>query len=150
MARKCFVLHTIYLIFPNFYQHVTCAKRGNNTLDHVYSNIKHAYRAITLPHLGQSDHISPCCCFLLMSPSADQQSQIPKSSKLGQSALCLSCSTASSTLSGIFSTKETWRNRHRLCFVVLRLCCADNVTVEKQIWFFLARNPECQRRSRCF
>ena len=49
---------------PKFYQHVKCATRGENTLDHVYTNIKHAYRAIPLPHLGQSDHLS-----LLLSPA---------------------------------------------------------------------------------
>ncbi len=32
-------------------------------LDHVYSNIKDAYRAAPLPHLGQSDH-----CSLLLLP----------------------------------------------------------------------------------
>ncbi|KAK3522569.1 hypothetical protein QTP86_024996 [Hemibagrus guttatus] len=32
--------------------------RGDNTLDHVYTNIAEAYRAISLPHLGQSDHLS--------------------------------------------------------------------------------------------
>lgn len=43
---------------PDFYQHVNCATGGKNTLDHVYSNIEHAYRAISLPNLGQSDHLS--------------------------------------------------------------------------------------------
>ncbi|XP_053532800.1 multivesicular body subunit 12Ba isoform X1 [Ictalurus punctatus] len=51
-------------VLPKFYQHVKCFTRGENTLDHVYSNIKHAYRAIPLPHLGQSDHLS-----LLLSPA---------------------------------------------------------------------------------
>ena len=45
-------------VLPKFHQHVKCATRGENTLDHVYSNIKHAYRATPLPHLGQSDHLS--------------------------------------------------------------------------------------------
>jgi len=45
-------------VLPKFYQHVECSIRGENTLYHVYSNIKHAYRAIPLPHLGQSDHLS--------------------------------------------------------------------------------------------
>lgn len=35
-----------------------CPTRGENRLDHVYTNIKQAYRAIPLPHLGLSDHIS--------------------------------------------------------------------------------------------
>ncbi|KAK0152182.1 hypothetical protein N1851_006413 [Merluccius polli] len=42
---------------PKFYQHVKCPTRGSNTLDHVYTNIKQAYRAIPLPH-SQSDHLS--------------------------------------------------------------------------------------------
>ena len=45
-------------VLPKFHQHGKCATRGKNTLDHVYSNIKHAYRATPLPHLGQSDHLS--------------------------------------------------------------------------------------------
>uniref|UniRef100_A0AAZ1X703 Reverse transcriptase domain-containing protein n=1 Tax=Oreochromis aureus TaxID=47969 RepID=A0AAZ1X703_OREAU len=54
----------IKTVLPKFYQHVKCPTRGENTLDHVYSNIKHAYRAIPLPHLSQSDHLS-----LLLSPA---------------------------------------------------------------------------------
>ncbi len=34
------------------------ATRGNNTLDFVYTTVKHAYKAETRPHLGYSDHIS--------------------------------------------------------------------------------------------
>ncbi len=45
-------------VFPRFYQHVKCKTRGENTLDHVYTSIKDAYKAIPCPHLGQSDHLS--------------------------------------------------------------------------------------------
>ncbi|XP_051717819.1 uncharacterized protein LOC127495187 isoform X2 [Ctenopharyngodon idella] len=45
-------------VHPIFYQHVKCKTRGENTLDHVYTNIKDAYKAIARPHLGQSDHLS--------------------------------------------------------------------------------------------
>ncbi|KAK3542247.1 hypothetical protein QTP86_021469, partial [Hemibagrus guttatus] len=48
----------ILSVLPKFHQHVSCATRGDNTLDHVYTNIAEAYRAISLPHLGQSDHLS--------------------------------------------------------------------------------------------
>lgn len=41
-----------------FYQHVTIATRGDNTLDRVYTNRHGDYRAVPLPHLGLSDHIS--------------------------------------------------------------------------------------------
>lgn len=39
-------------VLSNFTQYVKCATRGNNTLDRVYSGLKHAYRAVPLPHLG--------------------------------------------------------------------------------------------------
>lgn len=45
-------------ILPKFTQHVKCSNRGKNKLYHVYTHIKHAYRAVPLPHLGQSDHRS--------------------------------------------------------------------------------------------
>ncbi|XP_061141635.1 uncharacterized protein LOC133158431 [Syngnathus typhle] len=45
-------------VLPQFNQHVKCPTRGERALDHVYSNIKHGYRAMPLPHLGQSDHLS--------------------------------------------------------------------------------------------
>lgn len=51
-------------VLPKLYQHVHCPTRGKNTLDHVYSNIKHGYRATPLPHLGQSDHI-----YLFLTPA---------------------------------------------------------------------------------
>ncbi len=45
-------------VLPKFYQHVNFATRGNNTLDFVYTTVKHAYKAEPRPHLGYSDHIS--------------------------------------------------------------------------------------------
>ena len=48
-------------VFPKFYQHVKCST-GGRTL-HIYTNIKHAYRAIP-PSPSQSDHLS-----LLLSPA---------------------------------------------------------------------------------
>nr|XP_049591334.1 uncharacterized protein LOC125978210 [Syngnathus scovelli] len=43
---------------PPFHQHVKCPTRGERTLDHVYSKIKHRNRAMPLPHLGQTDYLS--------------------------------------------------------------------------------------------
>lgn len=40
------------------YKHVSIATRGNNTLDQVYTKRWEAYRAVTRPHLGFSDHLS--------------------------------------------------------------------------------------------
>ncbi len=45
-------------VTSGFYQHVTPATRGENTLDRVYTNKCRAYRAVPRPHLGLSDHIS--------------------------------------------------------------------------------------------
>ena len=45
-------------VLPRFVQYVRSSTGGNNTLDRVYSNIKHANRAVPLPHLGLSDHLS--------------------------------------------------------------------------------------------
>ncbi len=45
-------------VTSGFYQHVTIATRGENTLDRVYTNRCRAYRAVPRPHLGLSDHIS--------------------------------------------------------------------------------------------
>jgi len=45
-------------VLPKCYQHVSCPTRGDKTLDHVYTNVAEAYKAIPLPHLGQSDHLS--------------------------------------------------------------------------------------------
>lgn len=45
-------------VLPKFQQHVSCPTRGAKTLDHVYTNMADAYKAVPLPHLGQSDHLS--------------------------------------------------------------------------------------------
>ncbi|XP_059845789.1 uncharacterized protein LOC132405071 [Hypanus sabinus] len=42
----------------NYHQQVTCNTRGNNTLDHCYTTIKNAYRAIPHPHFWKSDHLA--------------------------------------------------------------------------------------------
>ena len=41
-------------VLPKYYQHVSCPPRGDKTLDHNYTNINDAYKALPLP--GQSDH----------------------------------------------------------------------------------------------
>ena len=45
-------------VFPRFHQHVSCPTRGENILDHVYTNIAGAYKATPKPKVGSSDHIS--------------------------------------------------------------------------------------------
>jgi len=41
-----------------FRQRIKCATRGEINLDKVCYNFKKCYRLISLPHLGQSDHLS--------------------------------------------------------------------------------------------
>ncbi len=41
---------------PNFHQHISCPTRGQNTLDHCYTQFKNAYKARSLPAFGKSDH----------------------------------------------------------------------------------------------
>ncbi|CAJ0600732.1 unnamed protein product [Cylicocyclus nassatus] len=49
------------------YQHISCPTRGENTLDHVYTNITDAYNSTPLPPFGKSNHIS-----LLLKPTYKQ------------------------------------------------------------------------------
>jgi len=41
---------------PGFVKYVYCPTRGEKTLDLIYANVKEAYRAVSLPPLGRSDH----------------------------------------------------------------------------------------------
>ncbi len=45
-------------VFPKMHQHIHFPTRGNNTLDFVYTTQRGAYKALPLPHLGASDHIT--------------------------------------------------------------------------------------------
>lgn len=40
---------------PKYRQHVNCPTRDNNTLDHCYTSLKHAYRSAPRAALGHSD-----------------------------------------------------------------------------------------------
>eukprot|EP00064_Thunnus_orientalis_P012830 superscaffoldBa00002011_g12866 len=43
---------------PKYYQYVNFPTRDQSTLDHVYSDIRDAYKAVPRPHFGLFDHIS--------------------------------------------------------------------------------------------
>lgn len=45
-------------VMPKFHRNITCATRGDKTLDQVYTNVAKAYKAKPDPHLDLSDHIS--------------------------------------------------------------------------------------------
>lgn len=43
-------------VLPNYNQHVSWPTRGSDVLDHCYTTIKNAYRAVPRPNFGKSDH----------------------------------------------------------------------------------------------
>ncbi len=45
-------------VMPNFHQHISCPTKGQNTLDHCYTQFKNAYKARSLPAFGKSDHVA--------------------------------------------------------------------------------------------
>ena len=45
-------------VLAHFYQHVKCATRGKNISDHIYSTHRDAYKALSRPPFGKSDHNS--------------------------------------------------------------------------------------------
>ena len=53
---------------PKFYQHIDCSTCAGNTLDHCYSNFRDAYKALSWPPFGKSDHDS-----ILLLPSYRQK-----------------------------------------------------------------------------
>ena len=55
-------------VSPNFYQRVKCSTRGKETLDHLYSTHRDAYKALPRPPFGNSDHK-----YILLIPEYKQQ-----------------------------------------------------------------------------
>ena len=51
-----FIARKLKSVVPNFHQHVKCATRGKNILDHPYSTHRDTYKA--LPPCDKSDHNS--------------------------------------------------------------------------------------------
>jgi len=43
-------------VMPNFCQHITCATRGEITMDHCYKPFKRGYKAASLPPFGKLDN----------------------------------------------------------------------------------------------
>lgn len=62
---------------PKFYQFVTFPTRGNNILDHCYSNIKNAYTVEPKPYFGKTDHIAILLkAIIILEDSRTIQSQL--------------------------------------------------------------------------
>ncbi|XP_061640830.1 bis(5'-adenosyl)-triphosphatase isoform X1 [Phyllopteryx taeniolatus] len=58
---------------PKYKQHIDCPTRENNTLDHCYTTVKNAYRAIPRAALGSSDH-----CLIHLIPTYRQELKCAK------------------------------------------------------------------------
>ncbi len=131
-------------VLPHFYQHVNCATRGSNTLDRVYSNIKHAYKAVALSHLGLSDHMS-----LSLTPAYTPLIRTTKpcteSLKRGPKVLSLNFRIALQTLAGTCSIKRTWRSLQRLCFFILS-AASTMLQLTNASGYFQTKNPGWQAR----
>ncbi|CAG5958704.1 unnamed protein product [Menidia menidia] len=133
-------------VLPKFHQYVKCPTRGENTLDHVYSNIKHAYRAVPLPHLGQSDHLS-----LLLTPAYTPLSRQTKPTK---KTITTWPEDALPQLQDCFENTQWEAFYHEdleiFTDAVLSYIkyCIGNVTVEKSIWVFPNQKPWMTRQVR--
>lgn len=55
-------------VLPRYRQHIICPTRCENTLDHVYTPFRDAYKALPRPSFGKSDHVS-----VLLLPSYRQK-----------------------------------------------------------------------------
>lgn len=73
-------------VLPRFYQHLHCPTSGENTLDHVYSNIKYGFKSSPSLLLGQSDHI-PLFLTPAYRPCISRDNPLPDSYKYGQRRL---------------------------------------------------------------
>ncbi|XP_070407627.1 uncharacterized protein [Nothobranchius furzeri] len=60
-------------VLPKFHQHVHFPTRGDDILDLVYTQEKGAYKAIPLPHIGTSDHLT-----VMLMPSYRQRVKVIK------------------------------------------------------------------------
>ena len=126
---------------------MSSATRGNNTLGHVYSNIKHAYRAITLPHLGQSDHIS-----LLLFPAYVplSRSTEPNPPTLARRHFASAAVLLQAHCLGSFRPRKPGGIDTGCALLCWDCAVLSTSQLKNGFGLFLGRNPGCQRKSRCF
>ena len=109
-------------VLPKFNQHIKCATRGENTLDHVYSKIKHAYGATPSP-TSDNQTTSLCSSSLPTPPLKGKQNQPPRPSKPGLKMLSTSCRTALPGQTGAFLKIRTWTHTHQVCPLLYQVLC---------------------------
>ncbi len=118
-------------VLPNFTQYVKCATREKSILDHVYCNIKQAYRALPQPHIGQSDHLS----LHLIPAYTPRRRQIKPIRRListwPENALSQLQDCFVSTEWGVFENQDL---EEYTCAVLGYISfCTENVTVKKTV-----------------
>ncbi len=126
-------------VLPKFSRYVKCATRGSNTLDRVYSNIKHGYRAVPLPHLGLSDHVS---LFLVpaYTPLRKRMNPITKTIKTWpEGALFQLQDCFARTKWDLFKHQDVAEYTQTVLFYIAS--CTDIVTEERHIRVFPNQKP---------
>ena len=107
-------------VLPKFIQYVKCATRESRILDHVYCNIRHAYRAVPQPHIGQTT--SHCISFQPTPLTLGKISPLLEPSTPGQRTPSPSSKTASQRQSGVY-LKFRPRGVHSVCFILHHILC---------------------------
>ena len=125
-------------VLPKFIQYVKCATREGRILDHVYCNIRHAYRAVPQPHIGLSDHLS-----LHLIPAYTPHTKISpllEPSTPGQRTPSPSSKTASQRQSGVYLRVWTWRSTQSLFYPTSHSVLKMSPSQNRQ-GSFRTRNP---------
>nr|XP_043874450.1 uncharacterized protein LOC122764210 isoform X2 [Solea senegalensis]XP_043874509.1 uncharacterized protein LOC122764439 isoform X2 [Solea senegalensis] len=126
-------------VLPKFVQFVKFATRGDNTLDNVYSNIKHAYKATPLPHLAGSDHL---CMSLTPTYTPLLRNTKPQTKTIKtwpEGALSQLQDCFSTTLWDLFSSHNLQEYTDTvLCYIKN---CIDTVTFNKRVRVFPNQKP---------
>ena len=112
----------------------------------AYSNLKHAFGAAPLPHLGQSDHLS----LLLIPAYTPLRRKTKRDTKTIQiRELSLNCRTVLNKQCGTYSNNRTWRNIYRNCTVLHQTLYTVSLQT-KGFGCFLSINLGRQARSRLY
>uniref|UniRef100_A0A669B6K4 Reverse transcriptase domain-containing protein n=1 Tax=Oreochromis niloticus TaxID=8128 RepID=A0A669B6K4_ORENI len=126
-------------VLPKFVQFVDFATRGEHTLDHVYSNIRHAFRATPLPHLAGSDHL---CMSLTPTYTPLLRKTKPQTKTIKtwpEGALSQLQDCFSTTVWDLFSSHNLQEYTDTVLSYIRN--CVDNVTVNKRVRVFPNQKP---------
>ena len=108
-------------VLPKFIQYVKCATREGRILDHVYCNIRHAYRAVPQPHIGLSDHLS---LHLIPAYTPHIRKNKPTTRTINtwpEDALSQLQDCFSTTEWGLFESLDL--EEYTVCFILLHILC---------------------------